>query len=177
MLSILCTAKALELTEQDSPAHNHSSPLSTSPPGSSSSLPPAQRSTPPVVTVHPMVEELGRRKAAFFLNLLRSPIMNRLVCAAYDVSRFVLFSYFKYDTTAPTLVIVINIVIGCLLLLSATTVCCSLPLLPSARVTLPLLTSVVGFLKHLPLIGSLPPKLLDILDYFSSTYFYTSNSS
>jgi len=119
VLSILCTAKALEMTEND--CRGIGSPVSQGPTTQTKQATPPRAAEPTAGTHHPMIEELGRRKAAFFLNLLRSPIMD--------------------------------------------------------RATLPMLKKVVNMLKYLPLVGSLPPRLLDILDYFSSTYFYTSNSS
>lgn len=84
VLSILCTAKALEMTEQDSAPSDFSSTQ-----GMELGDVPTQfdilrknkatKNTKQTVAAHPMVEELGRRKAAFFLNLLRSPIMDRSI--------------------------------------------------------------------------------------------------
>lgn len=102
VLSLICTSKALEITEQDYPASGHGNE------GFATEM-------------HPVQEELRRRKTAFLFNILRSPVMN--------------------------------------------------------RATLPILSKVAKLLRHLPLIGSLPPKILDLLQYFSGTYFYTSNSS
>ena len=123
VLSILCSSKALAMVERDCPPARSYNERSVN------------------QQQHPMMTELKRRKTALLLNLLRSPLLDRLSCCFLS-----------------------------LLMLSLTRPSCDY------RATLPLLRKVTDILRFLPIIGALPPRILNALEYLSSIYFYTSNS-